>query len=145
MVTGEANYYREVIMSKVSMIAKGAVRSASIVALSAGMLVPFALAATSAGADPTLPTVKVPYPVHPSVYVANLHKVSKTQEQNCVHPTGFYMGSWYCGGYVANKSLTFNAKLLKVSVTQEQNCTYPVGNIGGTWYCGGYVATSSLG
>ena len=145
MVTGEANYYREVIMSKVSMIAKGAVRSASIVALSAGMLVPFALTATSASADPTLPTVKVPYPIHPRTYVAKFQKVSVTQEQNCQHPTGNIGGTWYCGGFVTNTALTFNAKLQKVSVTQEQNCTYPVGNIGGTWYCGGYVATSSLG
>jgi YVTN family beta-propeller protein len=34
-----------------------------------------------------------------STYVANLYAVSATQEQNCQYPSGFYMGTYYCGGY----------------------------------------------
>lgn len=132
-------------MSKVSMIAKGAVRSASIVALSAGMLIPFALAATSASADPKTPAPKTVFPVHPRTFNKKLIVSSATKEQDCQYPTGKIAGTWYCGGYVTNLALTFKAEALIVTVTQEQNCTYPVGEIGGTWYCGGYVPTSSLG
>jgi hypothetical protein len=125
--------------TSIKRMARGAV---GIVALVATAFVPMALAATSASADPTTPALASHYPVHPSVYVATLHKVNKTSEQGCSHPTGLFNGSWYCGGYKVNTSETFNAMQYIVSKTRVQGCTYPVGQYKGVWYCGAYVSTT---
>ena len=129
-------------MSKASFITKKVIRPLAVVALAVGALGPVVISASNAGADPKAPAVKVPFPVHPRKYVPTLIKVTATQEQDCTHPTGKVHGTWYCGGYVTNTSLTFNKTAIKVTKTQVQDCTYPVGDIGGTWYCGNYAPTN---